>query len=102
MQEKWQSGRMYLTRNQAWWQHHRGFESHLLRQVNSLAKLRGYFFTGLALFALHCFALLSSLGEGVVDGFLILEYQKSSPTHHTLTQLRTAGLAIRNFPRAKS
>ena len=19
---------MYLTRNQAWWQHHRGFESH--------------------------------------------------------------------------
>jgi hypothetical protein len=32
-------------------------------------------------------ALLSSLGEGVVGGFLILEYQKSSPTHHTLTQL---------------
>ena len=25
---------MYLTRNQAWWQHHRGFESHLLRHVN--------------------------------------------------------------------
>ena len=25
---------MYLTRNQAWWQHHRGFESHLLRQID--------------------------------------------------------------------
>ena len=55
---------MYLTRNQAWWQHHRGFESHLLRQVNSLAKLRGYFFTGLALFALHCFAELAGRGCG--------------------------------------
>jgi hypothetical protein len=79
-----------------------GCVGHLLRQVNSLAKLRGYFFTGLALFALHCFALLSSLGEGVVDGFLILEDQKSSPTHHTLTQLRTAVLAVGNFPRAQS
>ena len=27
---------MYLTRNQAWWQHHRGFESHLLRQYKGL------------------------------------------------------------------
>jgi len=42
---------------------------------------------------------LSSLGEGVVDGLLILEYQKSSPTHHTLTQLRKVVLAIRNVPR---
>ena len=24
---------MYLTRNQAWWQHHRGFESHPPLQV---------------------------------------------------------------------
>ena len=30
--ERWQSGRMYLTRNQAWVQIHRGFESHPLRQ----------------------------------------------------------------------
>jgi len=34
----------------------------------------------------------------VVDGLLILEYQKSSPTHHTLTQLRTAVLVVRHFP----
>ena len=71
----------------------------LPRQVNSLAKLRGYFF-GLA--CLHCIALLSSLGEGVVGGFLILEYQKSSPTHHTLTQLRTVELVIRNYPHTQS
>jgi len=43
--------------------------------------------------------LLCSLGEGMVGGFLILEYQKSSPTHHTLTQLRKVVLAIRNVPR---
>jgi len=42
--------------------------------------------------------LLSSLGEGEVGGFLILEYQKSSPTHLTLTQLRTAVLVFRSFP----
>jgi hypothetical protein len=52
--------------------------------------------------SLHCIALLSSLGEGVVGGFLILEYQKSAPTHHTLTQLRTVELVVRNFPCAKS
>jgi hypothetical protein len=43
-------------------------------------------------------SLLGSLGEGEVDGFLILEYQKSSPTHLTLTQLRTAVLVFRSFP----
>ena len=48
------------------------------------------------------FALLSSLGEDVVGGFLILAYQKSSPTHHTLTQLRTVILAVRNLSRAQS
>ncbi|MCE2856155.1 MAG: hypothetical protein LW705_00815 [Comamonadaceae bacterium] len=47
-------------------------------------------------------ALLSSLGEGVVGGFLILEYQKSSPTHHTLTQLRTEVLVLGNFPHTQS
>src|SRR3989344_1034503 len=31
-QERGQSGRMYLTRNQAQWQHCRGFESRPLRQ----------------------------------------------------------------------
>jgi hypothetical protein len=36
--------------------------------------------------------LLRAVGVGVVGGFLILEYQKSSPTHHTLTQLRKAVL----------
>ena len=61
----------------------------LPRQVNSLAKLRGYF-------------LLSSLGEGVVGGFLILEYQKSSPTHHTLTQLRKVVLVLGNGLHTKS
>jgi hypothetical protein len=45
---------------------------------------------------------LSSLGEGVVGGFLILEHQKSSPTHHTLNQLRTVILEVRNFTRAQS
>src|SRR5690606_40512135 len=30
--ERWQSGRMYLTRNQAYVQAYRGFESHPLRQ----------------------------------------------------------------------
>jgi hypothetical protein len=29
--ERWQSGRMYLTRNQAYVQAYRGFESHPLR-----------------------------------------------------------------------
>jgi hypothetical protein len=48
------------------------------------------------------FALLSSLGEDVVGGFLILEYQKSSPTHHTLTQLRTEVLVLGNFPHTQS
>ena len=33
--ERWQSGRMYLTRNQACVQAHRGFESHPLRQQTS-------------------------------------------------------------------
>ena len=45
-----------------------------------------------AIFLLSVLSVLSSLGEGVVDGLLILEYQKSSPTHHTLTQLRKAVL----------
>ena len=36
LQERWQSGRMYLTRNQAWVQIHRGFESHPLRQTTSV------------------------------------------------------------------
>ena len=62
------------------------------RQVNSLAKLRGYFLL----------SLLSSLGEGVVGGFLILEYQKSSPTHHTLTQLRKVVLVLGNGLHTKS
>ena len=31
--ERWQSGRMYLTRNQAWAYAHRGFESHPLRHL---------------------------------------------------------------------
>jgi hypothetical protein len=43
---------------------------------------------------LSLLGLLGSLGEGEVGGFLILEYQKSSPTHLTLTQLRTAVLAV--------
>jgi hypothetical protein len=46
---------------------------------------------------LSVLSVLSSLGEGVVDGLLILEYQKSSPTHHTLTQLRKAVLVLKNF-----
>ncbi len=33
--ERWQSGRMYLTRNQAWAYAHRGFESHPLRHLLS-------------------------------------------------------------------
>jgi len=45
---------------------------------------------------------LGSLGEGVVGGFLILEYQKSSLTHHTLTQLRKAVLVLGIVPYAKS
>ena len=48
--------------------------------------------------AIFLLSVLRSLGEGVVDGLLILEYQKSSPTHHTLTQLRTAVLVVRHFP----
>jgi hypothetical protein len=47
-------------------------------------------------------SLLGSLGEGEVSGFLILEYQKSSPTHLTLTQLRKVVLAVGNFPSAQS
>jgi hypothetical protein len=43
-------------------------------------------------------SLLGSLGEGEVGRFLILEYQKSSPTLLTLTQLRTAVLVFRSFP----
>jgi hypothetical protein len=50
-----------------------------------------------AIFLLSVLSVLSSLGEGVVDGLLILEYQKSSPTHHTLTQLRKAVLVLKNF-----
>jgi hypothetical protein len=48
------------------------------------------------------FSLLSPLGEGVVGGFLILAYQKSSPTHHTLTQLRKVVLVLRNGLYTKS
>ena len=33
--ERWQSGRMYLTRNQAYVQAYRGFESHPLRQLST-------------------------------------------------------------------
>jgi hypothetical protein len=47
-------------------------------------------------------SLLGSLGEDEVGGFLILEYQKSSPTHLTLTQLRKAVLTVRDFPHARS
>ena len=40
--ERWQSGRMYLTRNQAYVQTYRGFESHPLRQgPNVYAGLEG-------------------------------------------------------------
>jgi hypothetical protein len=46
--------------------------------------------------------LLSSLGEGVVGGFLILAYQKSSPTHHTLTPLRKVVLIVGNVLHTKS
>ena len=51
-------------------------------------------FSAKSIASLNCGAifLLSSLGEGVVGGLLILEYQKSSLTHHTLTQLRKAVL----------
>ena len=34
-QERWQSGRMYLTRNQAYVSAYRGFESHPLRQTQN-------------------------------------------------------------------
>ncbi len=39
--ERWQSGRMYLTRNQAMGRPIRGFESHPLRQ-NSIARSCDY------------------------------------------------------------
>ncbi len=42
--ERWQSGRMYLTRNQAMWQRIRGFESHPLRQCCSKDAPFGAFF----------------------------------------------------------
>ena len=42
---------MYLTRNQAWWQHHRGFESHLPASLNKLIYInRLYDFNGLDLY----------------------------------------------------
>jgi hypothetical protein len=41
--------------------------------------------------------VLSSLCEDGVGGFLMLGYQKSSPTHPILTQLRTAVMAPENF-----
>jgi hypothetical protein len=55
------------------------------RQVNSLAKLRGYFF-------------LSSLGEGVLGGRLMLGYQKSLPAQYTLTQTANSSFGSRKFP----
>ncbi len=41
--ERWQSGRMYLTRNQAYAQAYRGFESHPLRQEQENARASGHF-----------------------------------------------------------
>ena len=41
--ERWQSGRMYLTRNQAMSQGIRGFESHPLRQPPSRSAASGEF-----------------------------------------------------------
>ena len=36
-QDRWQRGRMYLTRNQAYVQAYRGFESHPVRQLFELS-----------------------------------------------------------------
>ena len=41
--ERWQSGRMYLTRNQAMSQDIRGFESHPLRHKQKRSSHRGPF-----------------------------------------------------------
>jgi hypothetical protein len=43
LSERWQSGRMYLTRNQAMSQGIRGFESHPLRQSTSKQAPSGAF-----------------------------------------------------------
>jgi hypothetical protein len=62
----------------------------------------------LSLFGLTAFfvrwleALLSSLCEDGVGGFLMLEYQKLSPTHPDLTQLRTAVMVPENFTHTRS
>ena len=66
-----------------------GCVGHLLRQFFSLAFLRGYFF-------------LSSLGEGVLGGRLMLEYQKSLPAQHTLTQTANRSDGVQTFPPSKS
>jgi len=47
--------------------------------------LRGYFF-------------LSSLGEGVLGGRLMLGYQKSLPAQYTLTQTANSSFGSRKFP----
>ena len=44
--ERWQSGRMYLTRNQAMSQDIRGFESHPLRQTKKALLARAFLFCG--------------------------------------------------------
>ena len=61
----------------------------LPRQLNSLAKLRGYFF-------------LSLLGEGMWGGRLILGYQKSLPAPHTLTQTANSFGGVQKFSALES
>ena len=41
--------------------------------------------------------LLSSLGEGVSGGRLMLEYQKSLPAQHALTQTANSNVGIYKF-----
>ena len=56
---------MYLTRNQAWWQHHRGFESHLLRQIPFKYAPSGAFFVSTHQFTRHQVQGLISLDATV-------------------------------------
>ena len=66
-------------------------DAHSVKRADLWGHAVGLFLLGSL--CLHCIPLLSSLGEGVVGGFLILEYQKSSPTRHTLT-LKTESVRL--------
>src|SRR3984885_15256314 len=63
--EGWQSGRMYLTRNQAYEQSYRGFESHPFR--HRINDLRARMHTGMGMFGISM-CVTASLAISLADG----------------------------------